>query len=683
MRVSLVLAGCLVAASSSALAQSPAADSKPVAPKPVHSFDLASMNKSADPCVNFYQYACGNWSAHNPIPADKPIWSSFGIVGQQNQYKLWKLLDTAAKDPKTPLERQYGTYYASCMDTTAINAKGGQPLKPSFAAIDAMQSKAGIGKLIGSTEYAVGGFFDFDATPDQKNAAINIAEVDQDGLNMPDRDYYLSPDPDMVKNRAKYHDYIVKVMGLAGETPAQAKTTADDVLRIETALAKVSMPRDEQRDPDKVYHIMTLSELHALAPQFDWTGFFEETKAPAFSKLNVAEPDFFKGMNAVIAQEPLAALKNYLRFDTVNGMATRLSTSFDDTHFDFYGRVLNGQAQQQARWKRCSSATDQALGEAVGQGWVKAYFPPAAKQQMQVLVGNLEKALGDDIQQLAWMSPETKTQAHEKLSLFRQKIGYPDTWRKYDGIEVKQADWAANAHRADIFNSAYQLNHIGKPVNEKEWGMTPPTVNAYYEDPTNDINFPAGILQPPFYQLGIDPAVNYGAIGAVIGHEMTHGFDDQGSKFDGHGNKRDWFNADDRKKFDARTDCEVQEYGKFSPLPGQHLNGKLTLGENTADNGGLRIAYAALQKAMASEPEAERTKKIDGFTPDQRFFLSWGQIWCEAAKPQMAQMLIKVDPHSPGEFRANGTVQNFPAFAQAFGCHQGQPMVAQNACRVW
>jgi putative endopeptidase len=660
---------------------------KPVEPKGMHSFDVSSMDKTADPCTNFYQYTCGNWKKHNPIPADEPAWGSFGILDVRNQYLLYTELKTAAAAAKSgtakPLEAQYGTYFAACMDTDAINAKGAKPVQASLDAIAALKDKRAIGALLGDTRYDVGGFVGFGPEPDQKDSTHWIASVQQGGLTLPDRDYYLSADAHMVDVRAKYHDYIVKLMQLAGETPAQAQTTATAVLRIETALAKASMTREAMRDPDAIYHPMPVTQLEQMAPGFDWTAYFRAQKSPAFTRVDVSQPEFMKAMSGLIETEPLDALKQYMAFQTVNGMARQLSQPFDTAHFDFFGKVLNGQAEEEARWKRCTAGTDNALGEAVGQGWVKANFPPQAKQDMQQLVKNLETAMHADIADVSWMSDATKQQAELKLSEFRDKIGYPDKWRSYAGVKVEPGDWYGDAHRAAIFNNTYYLDKIGGTVDESEWGMTPPTVNAYYNPAENDINFPAGILQPPFYQFGMDPGVNYGSIGAVIGHEMTHGFDDEGSRFDGKGNKRDWFTAEDRKKFNARTDCEVKEYGSFSPLPGKTLNGKLTLGENTADNGGIRIAYQALQTVLDAEPAAVREKKTDGYTEDQRFFIAFGQVWCENVSPAMELQLLTADPHSPGEFRTNGVVRNFPAFGKAFGCKVGQPMMPVNSCRVW
>ncbi len=655
----------------------------PVEPKALRSFDTAAIDKSADPCTNFYQYACGNWRKNNPIPSDQARWGTFNELGERNNYLLYTELKQAADAPKSAMQRQYGTFFGACMNVDQADKLGAQPIEPSLKAIDAIADKKQIAAFLGDKQYLGDGLFRFGPEQDQKDSSKQIAAVLQAGLTLPDRDYYLATDERMQKVRAEYHDYLVTIFKLIGDDTSTADTEAKNVLDIETALAKGSMPRVDMRDPDKVYHPMQEAELQQLAPDFNWSAYFAGVKPPAFTTVNVAQPDYVKTMASVIDEQPLPALKSYLRFHAANSMAPYLSKPFDDAAFGFFNKDLRGQAVEQARWKRCTALTDREFGEAVGQDWVKQNFPPQDKASMEQLVGNLKAALGDDIQQLSWMSDPTKQEALKKLASFRDKVGYPEHWRDYSAVEVTPTNFVADLHNAQTFNYDWRINHIGKPVNEREWGMTPPTVNAYYNPPMNDINFPAGILQPPFYSQTADPAVNYGGIGVVIGHEMTHGFDDEGSRYDPQGNVRNWFTPEDRAKFDKLTACEVNEYGNFEPVPGQKLNGKLTLGENTADNGGIRIAYQALQKAMASEPAAERTRKIDGYTPDQRFFIAFGQIWCQNQTDAYERVAVKTDPHSPGEFRTNGTVQNFAKFGQAFGCHVGQPMMPANACRVW
>ena len=677
--LSQILTAAVLLSSAAAFAQ----DAPPAAPKVPKSFDLSALDTSVDPCTNFYQYACGNWRKSNPIPADQPEWGRFNELGEHNRYLLYTELKSAADSPKSALQKQYGDYFAACMNTDVINTLGDKPLQPTLAAILALNDKKAIAALISNPFHTSADFIEFGPEQDQKDSTKQIAAVSQSTLGLPDRDYYLQDDAHMKEIRAKYVAYISSMFQLLGDSEAQAAGEAQTVLALETELAKGSMPRVEMRDPDNVYHPMLTVDLEKLTPEFDWKAYFAGQHPPPFTTLNVAQPGFFKTLNQQLETRSLADWKVYLRFRAANGSATRLSANFDDLHFGFYGKTMRGQDQQQARWKRCTSVTDQALGEAVGQDWVKQNFPPEAKESMEKLVAALRQALAADIEQLPWMSPETKKQAEIKLDAFRQKIGYPEHWRDYSRVEVKPDEYYANTQRAEVFNNEYQLNHIGKPVDEKEWGMTPPTVNAYYDPPMNDINFPAGILQPPFYSYSIDPAVNFGSIGVVIGHEMTHGFDDEGSRYDAQGNVRDWWTKEDKAKFDERTDCEVKEYSSFEPVAGQHLNGKLTLGENTADNGGLRIAFQALQSVLAKEGPGAETKKIDGYTPAQRFFIGFAQVWCENTRPQYASMMVKVDPHSPGEFRTNGVVRNDEEFGKAFGCHTGQPMMPANICRVW
>jgi putative endopeptidase len=666
----LFATGAIFAAS----AQTAGAQSdKPAPPAEAKSFDLSAIDKSADPCTDFYQYACGNWNKANPIPADQVRWArSFSLLGERNRYLLWQELDAASKAPKTPLQKKYGDYYAACMNTDLVEQKGLEPLKPVFARIATLNDPHHISALVG--ELAAHG------------SAAPLFRFGQAGLSLPDRDYYLADR--FAKIRDQYKEHLTKMFTLAGDSPDEAAKEADGVLRIETALAKASMSRVEMRDPEKRYHIYTVTDLQKLAPDFDFSVYFTDVKVGSFETLNVSTPDFFKSLNGLLTSEPVDAWKSYLRWHSLHAVAPNLPKAFFDENFDFFGKTLAGQKVPTPRWKQCTQMTDMAMGEAVGQDWVKQNFPPEAKVKMDQLVAALEKSLGDDIKTLPWMSEETKKAALEKLSMFRNKIGYPEHWRNYDALEVKRDDLIGNLRRDAIFQRSYNLSKLGKPVDEKEWTMTPPTVNAYYESSMNDINFPAGILQPPFFDFNADPAVNFGGIGVVIGHEMTHGFDDQGSKYDGKGNLREWQTAEDRKKFVERTDCEVAEYNGFetSPahdgMPAQNLNGKLTLGENTADNGGLRIAYLALLDTLAAEGKSI-DDKIDGYTEKQRYFLGFAQVWCENQTDQSARQRALTDPHSTGRWRVNGSVQNFDEFGKAFSCTKGTPMYPANSCRVW
>jgi len=678
-----------------AVAQSPAAassdESKPAAPPMARSFDLTAIDKTADPCANFYQYACGNWVKANPIPSDQVRWArSFSVLGERNRYLLWQELDAAAKDPKTPLQKKYGDFYAACMNTDLIQKEGLEPIKPALDRIAALQDTKSLATLVGGlAEHGdPAPLFRFGVQIDEKDASKQIASVGQAGLSLPDRDYYISDAKRFETIRQQYRQHVTKMFTLAGDTPEQAAKEADAVLKIETALAKASTSRTAMRDPENRYHIYTLADFQKIAPDFDFDIYFKDVQVRPFETLNVSTPDFFKEMNELVGSEPVENWKSYLRWQTIHASAISLPKAFYDENFAFFGKTLAGQKEPTPRWKECTSETDRALGEAVGQDWVREHFPPKAKASMDQLVAALEKSLGDDIKTLPWMSDETKKAAEEKLAMIRNKIGYPEKWRNYTALAVKRDDPIGNMHRNAVFQRNYNLNKLGKPVDEKEWGMTPPTVNAYYNSSMNDINFPAGILQPPFFDPDIDPAVNFGGIGVVIGHEMTHGFDDEGSKYDGKGNLREWQTADDRKRFVERTDCEVKEYGGFEAapahgdVPAATLNGKLTLGENTADNGGLRIAYLALLDVLAKEGKSI-DDKIDGYTEEQRYFLGFAQVWCQNQTEESARQSALVDPHSPGRWRVNGSVQNFDQFGKAFGCRKGQPMFPENSCRVW
>lgn len=652
-------------------------------PKQGVSMDLTAIDKTANPCVDFYEYACGNWRKNNPIPADQVRWGRFNELAERNQYLLYQELRAAADHPTTPLQVKYGNYFAACMDTAQADKLGAKPLQPVLDLFAKWDDKKKLPALIGALEAQTGAsiLFNFGSTQDQKDSTKQIGEVTQSGLTLPDRDYYLQQDDRMKKIREQYVDHVTKMFVLLGDTQEQAATEAAAVMKIETALAEGSMPRVEMREPSNTYHIKTLAELQTLTPDFTWKAYFSDLHEEKLATLNVATPNFFTTMNTVINTSSVSELRSYLRWHYLNGRSTLLSKPFDDESFAF-SSSLTGQKVQTPRWKRCTASSDRALGEAVGQDWVAKNFPPAAKDNMEQLVHALEAAMAKDIQGLDWMSDTTKAEAKKKLDAFRDKIGYPEKWRDYSKLTISRTNAVANADNVGLFNDRRDIDKIGKPVDEKEWGMTPPTVNAYYDPSNNDINFPAGILQPPFYDFKIDPAVNFGGIGVVIGHEMTHGFDDEGAQYDPKGNVRMWWTPEDKKKFDERTDCEVKEYGSFEPVPGAQLNGKLTLGENTADNGGLHIAYQALMDTLAKDPAA-LSQKIDGYTVDQRFFLGFAQVWCENTREQTARMRVKVDPHSPGRFRVNGTVQNFDKFGEAFGCKKGDPMMPVNYCRVW
>ena len=688
----LRLVSFLVLASGAAMAQAPAAAvgaAVPSAPAQSRSFDASAIDTTADPCTDFYQYACGNWNKNNPVPGDQARWArSFSVVAERNRYLLWQELDAAAKAPKTPLEKQYGDFFAACMNTDLVEQKGVTPLKPAMDRIAALADAKKLGSL--EAELAARGtvapLFRFAVEQDDKDSSREIVQVGQAGLSLPDRDYYLVDH--FAPVRKQYVEHVTKMFVLAGDTPEQAAQEAASVLAIETALAKASMPRTEMRNPDNVYHIYKVADFEQLTPDFDFDAYFKAVGVGRFETLNVATPDFFKALNTLIAQQPVAAWKSYFRWHVLHTSASNLPKSFFDENFAFFGQTLAGQKEPTPRWKQCSSMTDRALGEAVGQDWVKENFPPAAKASMDKLVAALEKSLGDDIQTLPWMSDETRKAAEAKLAAIRNKIGYPEHWRSYTALEVKRDDLIGNLNRSAVFERNWNLGHLGKPVDEKEWGMTPPTVNAYYNSSMNDINFPAGILQPPFFDFSIDPAVNFGGIGVVICHEMTHGFDDQGSKYDAKGNLREWQTAGDRKAFEERTGCVADEYSGFEAapahdgMPQQKLNGRLTLGENTADNGGLRIAYMALEDTLKAEGKS-LNEKIDGYTEAQRYFLGFAQVWCQNQSEQLSRQLALVDPHSPGRWRVNGSVQNFDEFGKAFGCKVGQPMMPVKSCRVW
>src|SRR5581483_4553636 len=653
--------------------QSSSTESKPVTrPK---SFDIDAMDKAVDPCTDFFEYACGTWRKKNPIPPDQARWGRFNELAEYNRQVLHEILEkAAANDPnRSPVMQKIGDFYQSCMDEQAVNAKGSAPLKPALDRIAAIHDKAGLIDTIAYLQtQGVSALFNFRSNPDLHDASMEVANVQQGGLGLPDRDYYLAEDAKSVESREKYQAHVAKMLGFLGDDPAVAKKEADAIMDIESKLAKASMERVKLRDPKNRDHKMKVAELQALAPNFQFQRFFEGTGAPKFEAVNVIAPDFFQQANAVLDSVPLEDWKTYLRWHLVRSDAPVLSQPFVDENFEFYGKFLSGQQVLQARWKRCVQMTDNLLGEALGQPYVAETFGPENKQRMLHMVEALEGALSADIKDLPWMTPDTKKQAEVKLRAITNKIGYPDKWRDYSTVKIVRGDLLGNSDRARAFEVHRVLNKIGKPLDKSEWSMTPPTVNAYYNPAENDINFPAGILQPPFFDSTEDEAVNYGGIGVVIGHELTHGFDDQGSKFDAVGNLTNWWTPADRTEFEKRTSCVADEYSAFVPVDDVHLNGRLTLGENTADNGGIRIALMALNAERAKgKPDARDNQTVEGFTPEQRFFLGFAQIWCENRTPESERLQIKVDPHSPGRYRVNGTVVNDPDFAKAFGCKAG------------
>jgi len=654
--------------------------------QPPARFSLENIDKSVDPCTDFYQYACGNWMKNAQIPSDQPEWASFVEVDERNNEILRGILEKAAAggSKRNPIDQKIGDYYGACMDEKAVDTRGLDPLKPELERISAVKDKTGLIDAIARV-HLIGPnpLFNFYSSPDLHNADMVIAYIDQGGLSLPDRKYYINDDDaKMVEMRKKLTDYATTLFTLSGQSPRQAADSAQTVLRIETALAKDSMDRTLRRDPKNRDHKMTRDAAVALAPNFYLNRYFSDINTPAFSEMNVANPDFFKQVDAVIGSESLDALKIYVQWHLLDGASPWLSTSYVNANFKFR-QALTGQDEIKPRWKRCVAATDNALGEALGQRFVETTFGAEGKQRMLKMVDALEKSLDQDIRTLPWMTDETKKQAKVKLDAIRNKIGYPDVWRDYSKLNVAQSDLMGNFLRANEFESRRQIAKISKPLDRQEWGMTPPTVNAYYSPPRNEIVFPAGILQPPFFDKEVDDDVNFGSIGAVIGHELTHGFDDQGRKYDPQGNLRDWWTDQDGKEFENRASCVSDEYSGFTAVDDLKLNGKLTLGENTADNGGARIALMALMNMIAEDKTGKTAEKIDGYTPEQRFFLGFGRVWCEKRRPEFSRMLVNVDPHSPGRFRTNGAVQNMPEFQKAWGCKAGQPMVKENQCRVW
>ena len=638
------------------------------------------LDRTVDPCVDLFTFSCGKWIQSNPIPPDQSSWGIYNKLQDDNLKQLRELLEatSAPNRARSSNAQKIGDYYASCMDETAIDALGIKPLQPELLRIEQLQAKKDLATVVASM-IGEGTPFRIDSEQDFKDSSIVTAAVDQRGLGLPDRDYYLKQDQKSKDLRAAYVAHVQKMFELLGDKPELAATEAQSAMKIETALARGSMTRVDRRDPKKIYHFMSVAELEKLTPAFGWKEYFRQIGLSGISSLNVAVPEFFKTLNSQIEQQDLATWKSYLRWHAIHANATSLSSAVVNENFNFFGKTLQGKEQLPPRWKRCTNDVDDDLGEALGQVYVEKYFSPEAKKQVLEILQGIQKAMDADIHSLPWMSEETKRRALEKLQSMANKIGYPDKWRDYRQLEIKRGDHMGNSLRARRFKFDRDLAKIGKPVDRQEWQMTPPTVNAYYDPQKNDINFPAGILQPPMFDPKSDAAPNYGNAGSTIGHELTHGFDDEGRQFDAQGNLKDWWTTIDGKEFDRRASCISDQYSQYTVIDDIKINGKLTLGEDVADLGGTLLAYLAWKEATKDQ----KRESIDGFTPDQRFFIAYGQQWCSSNKDETKRLRAAIDPHSPDQYRANGVVSNMPEFREAFHCKPGQPMVRENACRVW
>jgi putative endopeptidase len=676
---------------SAALGQTTAAaHSGAEAPKAsvVGGLDLSAIDKSADPCTDFYQYACGTWNKDNPVPSDQVRWNrSLSLLEERNLDELRRELARAAKKPANPLEKKYGDFFAACMDVEELQKKGLGPLKPSLERISALNDSKGVATLIG--ELAAAGdpapLFGLDVEPAPKDSKKPILSISQGGLTLPDRENYGGNSRYIVK---RYRSHVIRVFMLTGDTLEQAGSEAAAVLGIESALARASSHRAESADPEKRYHVLTLADLANLAPNFDFSVYFNHVTALPIETLNVANPDFLKTVNKLIASLPIDSWRSYLRWHILSEQAAALPKEFRDEDFAFWGANVGHQEKPTPRWKQCAAITDQVFGEAFAQDWVKRNFRPAAKAGAERLVDALEKALADEIRTLPWMNDETKKTAENKLAAIRNRIGHPQKWRDYSGLKVDPHDFLGNLHRDAIFERNYSLSKLGRPVDPDEWDITPTTLQARYARSMNSLYIPAGVIQPPFFDSAADPAVNFGGIGVLAAHELTHGFDGLGSKFDESGNVRDWQTSDDRKEFAEATSCEVEQYNKFLPKsddPGEPPakgNGNLVVAESTADNGGLRIAFRALIDALVAQGRTA-DNKIDGYAESQRFFLSFAQNSCENQTFFSARQSMSADPHSVGQVRVNSAVQNFEEFGKAFQCAKGKPMYPEKSCRVW
>ena len=662
----------------------PAPAEKPITAIPYSpSLDLADMDRTADPCVDFYQYVCGGWMKNNPIPPDQAAWDVYAKLADENRQLLWGILEEDAKlTQRTPAQQKIGDYYAACMDTDAINARGLAPLQPELDRIAALQDRKQLAAFLREGAKQRGLYFlGAGAEPDPKNAGTMIVGVQAGGLGLPDRDYYTRTDAKSQDTRQHYLAYMAHLLVLAGESQAQADQDAAATMKIETALATASLTRVERRDPYKTYHPMKIDAVDSLIPTLELGAYLNQEHVPAtvLANVDVAQPKFLAALQTELATEPLDSIKAYLRIHALNTAAASLSSNFEDARFDFYSKYMRGVPQMPARWKRCEGQIDRALGEALGQEFVARTFSSDTKQKVLVMTEQIEQAMQQEIENLDWMSPATKQAAIAKLHLVYNKIGYPDKWRDYATLTIERNDYFGNVMRVHVFADKRDWAKVGKPVDKNEWYMSPPTVNAYYDPSMNTINFPAGVLQPPLYDSKEDDAPNYGDTGGTIGHELTHGFDDEGRQFDGQGNLRDWWTPADAKGFEDRINCQRDQYAGYVIVDDIHINSKLTSGEDVADLGGTLLAYLAWKKQTAGM----NLETKDGFTPDQRFFIGYAQWACENNRPENLRVSAVTNPHSPGKYRVNGIVSDLPQFQQAFACKAGQPMVSAKACKIW
>ena len=647
-------------------------------------FDTTRMDTSTQACTDFFQYANGTWLKKTEIPADKSRVGSFDILYEGNQAVLRTILEEAARKtnaPKGSNEQLIGDFYAACMNEPAIEAAGIQPLAPVFAQIDAVKNPNDLVLTIARLHKA--GFpalFGAGVSPDIKNSTMNIASASQGGLSLPNRDYYVKDDEKSKETREKFLEYAAKMFQMLGASEQQAKSDAETVMQIQTRLATASRSPVELRDPNNRYNKMTVAQASEIAPNLKWTTYSAERGAPRFNEINIGQPDFFREANRMLSEVPIENWRTYLKWMVLNSSANRLPKRFVDASFEFSGKYLRGAKEQEPRWKRCVAATDNAVGEALGAEYIKKSFTPEAQRRIGELIDNLFAAYRERLAQLDWMSPATRQRALEKLNTYQRKIGFNSNPRGYAGLSIDRKSYFDNVRAVAQFEIARNLKDIGQKVDRTRWGMTPPTVNAYYNSVFNEIVFPAGILQPPFFNAKADDPINYGAIGAVIGHEITHGFDDQGSKFDAAGNFNSWWTPEDRRRFEERAACVSEQFGNYEVQPGLKMQGKLTLGENIADLGGLTMAYNAFLKSMEGKP---KPKKIDNFTPEQRFFLGYAQVWAGKARAEAERLQVQTDPHALPRWRVNGPLSNMPQFAQAFGCKAGDQMVREQSCRVW